>query len=296
VDVDWIPLLRFPLDWAALALVVVSCLYWERAGATGLGVEGALATAMIGFIAGYDATGSYAAASGIAAGATVAYAVLTGARLRLLRADPADGSFVASLTAACALALRSRHGQPALLTESPPPGLLRGTGFDGTYAEDLIANPWLLSAPILVAIAAWTHWRTPFGLRLRAFGETPALRLPGASAARTRILGLVVGALFVVPAAGLLLRSSGGTPPVAFGILALACAIAGRWAFAPALLLSVGPALLLTVRPYAGSAGSGGAALDMAPFLLALLYLVVLSRRSLRLAAGPQARVDPDTL
>jgi len=294
--VDWIPLLRFPLEWGALALAVVSCLYWERAGASGLGVEGAIAAAMIGLVAGFDATGSYLAASGIAAGAVLLYALLTGAALRLLRADPAVGSFTASLAAAGTLALLVRSGNHALLAAVPQPGLIRGTIFDGTYAEDLVANPWLLAAPLLIPLAAWVHWRTPFGLRLRAFGETPSLRLPGAGATRTRLLGLAVGSLLVLPAAGMLLRGSGGAPPVAIGILALACAIGGRWAFAPALLLSVGPAILRTLRPYGGATGPEAAVLEMAPFLLALIYLVVLSRRALRIATGRQARVDPDTL
>ncbi len=293
---DWIPLLRFPIEWAALALVVVSCLYWERAGASGLGVEGAIAAAMIGFIAGYDATASYPAASAIAAGAALLYALATGGALRLLRTDPIVGSFGASLVAASALGLLARTGTHALLTETPPPGLVRGTIFDGTYAEDLVVNPWLLAAPLLVLLATWIHWRTPFGLRLRAFGETPTLRLPGASATRTRILGLAAGSLFAVPAAALLLRVSGDAPPAAVGILGLACAIAGRWAFAPALLLAAGPALLRTLRPYAGTAGPGSVALEMAPFFLALVYLVLFSRRALRFAAGRQARVDPDTL
>jgi len=293
--VDWIPFLRFPLEWGALALAVVSCLYWERAGASGLGVEGAIASAMIGLIAGFDATGSYLAASGIAAGAVLLYALLTGAALRLVRADPAVGSFAASLAAVGALGLLMRQGPHALMTDVPQPGLIRGTVFDGTYAEDLIANPWLLAVPFLIALGAWLHWRTPFGLRLRAFGETPSLRLPRASATRTRLIGLAVGSLFVLPAAGILLRGA-DTPPVAIGILALACTIAGRWSFAPALLLSVGPAILRTLRPYGGATGPQAALLELAPFVLALLYLVLFSRRALRIAAGRQARVDPDTL
>jgi hypothetical protein len=36
--------------------------------------------------------------------------------------------------------------------------------------------------------------------------------------------------------------------------------------------------------------------LEAAPFLLALAYLIVLSRRALRYSAGRQARIDPDTL
>ncbi len=293
---DWIPLLRFPIEWGAIALFVVACLYWERAGFTGLGVEGAVAAAMIGFIAGYDATASYAAAAGIAAAAALCFALGTGSLLLLLRSDRAIGSFAASLVAACGLGLLTRSGTHALLTEQPPPGLIRGTIFDGTYAEDLIGSPWLLAAPLLVSVAAWIYWRTPFGLRLRAFGETPSLRVPRASAPRTRLIGIAVGALFVVPGAALLLRQSGPSPPVAIGLLALACAVAGRWAFAPSLLLAAGIALLRTLRPYAGDSGTAAVSLEIAPFLLALLFLVFLSRRALRISATRQSRLDPDTL
>ncbi len=293
---DWIPLLRFPIEWGALALFVVACLYWERAGFTGLGVEGAVAAAMIGFIAGYDATASYAAAAGIAAAAALCFALVTGSLLLLLRSDRAIGSFAASLVAACGLGLLTRSGTHALLTEQPPPGLIRGTIFDGTYAEDLIGNPWLLAAPVLVSVAAWIYWRTPFGLRLRAFGETPSLRVPRTSAPRTRLIGIAAGALFVVPGAALLLRQSGPSPPVAIGLLALACAVAGRWAFAPSLLLAAGIALLRTLRPYAGDSGTVAVSLEIAPFLLALLFLVFLSRRALRISATRQSRPDPDTL
>lgn len=293
---NWIPLLRFPIEWAALALFVVACLYWERAGFTGLGVEGSIAAAMIGFIAGYDATGSYAAASGIAALAALLFALATGALLQILRTDRAIGAFAASLVAACGLGLLTRSGTHALLTEQPAPGLIRGTIFDGTYAEDLIGSPWLVAAPFVVALASWVYWRTPFGLRLRAFGETPSLRVPRASATRTRLLGIAAGSLFVVPGAALLLRQSGAAPPVALGLLALACAVAGRWAFAPSLLLAAGIALLRTLRPYAGATGAAAVSLEIAPFLLALVYLIFLSRRALRITVTRQSRLDPDTL
>src|SRR5262245_60399015 len=214
MTIDWIPLLRFPIEWSALALFVVACLYWERAGYSGLGVEGCIATAMLGFIAGYDATASYPASAGIAAGAAILFALLTGTVLQLLRADRAIGAFSASLVAVCGLGMLTRAGSHLILTEQPPPGIVHGTIFDGTVAEDFLANPWLLAAPLLVALASWIYWRTPFGLRLRAFGETPALRVPGASATRTRLFGLMLGALFVVPGAALLLRVSGKAPPV----------------------------------------------------------------------------------
>ena len=62
------------------------------------------------------------------------------------------------------------------------------------------------------------------------------------------------------------------------------------------ILLAAGPALIRSARPYGTAFQSGFVILDVAPFLLALLYLVFLSRRSLRLAASPQARTDPDVL
>ena len=59
---------------------------------------------------------------------------------------------------------------------------------------------------------------------------------------------------------------------------------------------AAGVALLRTLRPYAGVTGPAAVGLEVAPFLLALVYLVLFSRRSLRMAATRQARLDPDTL
>ena len=180
--------------------------------------------------------------------------------------------------------------------ESPPPGIITGTIFDGTYAEDLIANPLLLAAPLLLALAGWLLWHTPFGIRLRAFGENPGWRVPGSRPTAYRLAALALGALWAVPAAALLLRAHPTAPPLALGYLALACAIAGRWTVWGGILLAVGPALIRSARPYGSEFLSGFVVLDAAPFLLALLYLVLLSRRSLRLATSPQARTDPDVL
>lgn len=293
---DWVPLLHFPVEWAALGLLVAGCLYWERAGFSGLGVEGCVASAMLGLIAGYEWTSSYAAAVAIAAAAALAFGLAAGALLQALRADMAIGSFCLSLVPACALGLVIRAGPFRIFTEFPAPGLLRGTVFDGSLAEDLVANPALWVAPLLIALAAWILWQTPFGLRLRAFGESPALRVPGASGGLHRFLGIALGALWTLPAAALLVRESQSNPPIALGFLALACVVAGRWSFAAAVLLAAGPALLRAARPYAEGRGGWAIASEVAPFVLGLLYLVLLSRRALRLASTRQSRLDPDVL
>lgn len=292
----WVPLLQVPIEWAALALLVVACLYWERSGFSGLGVEGCVATAMLGILLGYEWTGDYWLSCLIAAGGAACFALLAGTLVHLFRADPAVGSFALSLVPASALALFARAGELRLFAESPQPGLIRGTILDGTYAEDLAANPWLLAAPLLLALAGWLLWHTPFGIRLRAFGENPGWRVPGSRPTAYRLAALALGALWTVPAAALLLRSHPTAPPIALGYLALACAIAGRWTVWGGILLAAGPALIRSARPYGTEFQGGFAVLDVAPFLLALLYLVLLSRRSLRLAGTRQARTDPDLL
>ena len=64
----------------------------------------------------------------------------------------------------------------------------------------------------------------------------------------------------------------------------------------PGILLAIGPALLRTARPYVADDLAGAIALEAGPFLIAVLYLVFLSRRALRAATTSQSRLDPDVL
>jgi general nucleoside transport system permease protein len=294
---DWIPLLGFPIEWAALSLFVAGCLYWERSGLSGVGAEGCILSSMLGLMLGYEWTGSYALASLIAIGFAVSFALITGGILLTIKADPAVGSFALTLIPACALGLLMRAGPVRLLRESPPPGLIGGTSFNGTYAEDFLASPWFWAAPVALAVASFVLLRSPYGLRLRAYGETPTLGPSGrVPVPWVRLSGAVLGALWMVPGAALLLRRHPDAPPLALGYIALACAIAGRWTFAAGILLAAGPAFLRTLHPYAQGLGGWELALEAAPFLLALLYVIALSRRALRVAATPQSRLDPDVL
>ena len=292
-----LPLLGFPLEWAALALLLAGSLYWERAGLTGLGVEGCFLSAVAGLILGYEWTGSYPAALGTAAAASVLFAAGTGAPLLTLRADPAVGAFSLSLVPAAAITLMTRSGPFRLLNEVPAPGLIGGTALEESPARDLLLSPVFWAAPVLILLAALVLFRTPFGLRLRAYGETPALAKQDRSRPPLhRILGAAAGALCAAPAAAIEMRAHSDSPPLGLGLLALACAIAGRWAFVPGLLLVAGPALLRAVRPYVAGGAAAEVALDAAPFLLALAYLLLLSRRSLRLATPRGSGLDPDLM
>jgi simple sugar transport system permease protein len=290
-------LLGFPVEWAALALFTAAAIYWERSGWTGLGVEGCVLSAMLGLAVTYEWTGDYALAAAVAAAAALLFALLTGGLIELLGADPAVGAFAASLVPACGLGLLTRAHPLRLLTERPAPGLVVGSPLAGTPAEEIFANPWLVATPIVLLAAAFLLLRTPFGLRLRAYGETPAFAMGG----RRRVFlhrwaGAAIGALCAVPGAALLLRAHGGAPPLALGYIGLACAVAGRWSFAAGLLLAAGPALARAAMPLAPAAGAGRVLLVALPFLIAAGYLALLSRRALRASATRQSHLDPDVL
>jgi ABC-type uncharacterized transport system permease subunit len=296
-SLHWGPLVSFPIEWGALALLVAGAIYWERAALSGLGIEGCLLSAVLGMALAYEATGDYAIACAAGAGAAVAFALLGSGLLLSLRADPLVGSFCLSLIPACALGLLVRSVPLRILRETPAPGLVSGTIFDGTYAEDLLASPWFLAVPVVLTVAVLVMLKTPYGLKLRGYSETPAFARRGpAAVAWVRVSAAALGALFVVPAAALMLRAHPGSLPVGLGFIALACAVAGRWGFLPALLLAGGPALLRAARPYGGESDALGLSLAAAPFLLALLYLILLTRRALRAATTSQSRLDPDVL
>jgi len=296
-SLQWGSLVSFPIEWAALALLVAGAIYWERAALSGIGVEGCLLSAMLGIALAYEWTGDYAIAGAVGAGAAVLFALAASGLLLTFRSDPLIGSFCLSLVPAAALGLLVRSVPLRILRETPAPGLVPGTIFEGTYSEDLIVSPWFLAVPLVLAVAALVMLKTPYGLKLRGYSETPAFARRGpAQVAWVRVSAAVLGALWVVPAAALLLRAHTGSLPMGLGFIALACAVAGRWGFLPAIFLAAGPALLRALRPYAGAGDALGLTLGAAPFLLALLYLILLTRRSLRAATTPQSRLDPDVL
>jgi ABC-type uncharacterized transport system permease subunit len=290
------PLVQLPIEWLALGLLVVACLYWERAGLSGLGVEGCIASAWLGLFFGYEATGHIAVAVLAGLGGALVFAAATGTLVQLSRVDPALGTFVASLVPWSALVLLLRSHAPLLATRSPDAWLVSGTTIDDTYAAVLLLNPAVWVAPLLIVLGAAIIRNTSFGLRLRAFGENPGWRVPGAPPSAYRIGAAVVGGAFAAPAVVLLARAHAAAPPAALGILALSCVIAARWSLVPAILLAVGPALVRAARPLGGSRPEWGIALDLAPYLLALVYLMFLSRRALRLSLSPQTGTDPDVL
>jgi len=176
---DWAALASFPLEWAALALLVTGAIYWERAALSGLGIEGCVLSAILGFCLGYEWTGDYAIAAAAGTGGAIVFALVASGILLSLKSDPTVGAFALSLVPACALGILMRAAPLRLLRETPPPGLIPGTIFEGTYAEDLMVSPWVWAVPVVLALAAFIMLKTPYGLRLRGYsrgGRNPATR------------------------------------------------------------------------------------------------------------------------
>ena len=123
-------LIQLPVEWLALALLIVACLFWERSGLSGLGVEGCVASAWLGLFFGYEATGHIAVALLVALGGPL-FALATGALVQ--PRESIRGTFLASLVPWSALVLLLRSPVP-LLASRHPPGLITGTTIDGSYA------------------------------------------------------------------------------------------------------------------------------------------------------------------
>jgi general nucleoside transport system permease protein len=253
----------------------------ERAGVIALTLEGYLLAGAFGTAMGALATGSpwLGVATGVAAAAAVA-ALHAGATLRF-KADQVVTGVALNLLVdgATTFILRRVYDSSA---NSP-----RLEGFGGGWS---LGSPvgWLALA--ILPVLWWLLFRTRFGLRVRAVGETPeAASSAGVSVARVRWLAVLgSGALAGLGGAYLALDqhkfSTGMT--AGRGFIALAAVIFGRWEptrTAVACLLFAG-AETLQIR-LQGTAALPSQFTEMIPYALTILALATFAGR----AAAPAA-------
>jgi len=127
--------------------------------------------------------------------------------------------------------------------------------------------------------------KTPYGLRLRGYSESPAFARSrplagGADAAWGALLGAALGR-----------RPPRDPPSLRHGVSDARPRVhrprlrrRGRWAFLPGIALALGPALLRTLRLTPRTIWRQGRAPGRPPFALALLYLSSFRARALRAA------------
>jgi general nucleoside transport system permease protein len=240
---------------APLVLAALGGLFAERSGIVDIGLEGKMLAAAFAAAATAAVTGSawVGLGAGIAAAVVVSLAhgfacithhgnqVVSGMALNIT---------VSGLTAVLGYAWFREGGQTPLLgpgarfapIELPGAGALAAVPGLGLVYREVVSGHNLLVylAALAVPAAAWIVYRTRFGLRLRAVGESPgAVDTAGISVAATRYRALVVS--------GVLCGLSGAYLSIAHhasfirdmsagkGYLALAALIFGQWRPVPTL-------------------------------------------------------------
>lgn len=285
-----------------LLFATIGELLAERAGVLNLGIEGTmLLSAMTGFTAAYF-TGSLwlgvavALVTGVAAGALMGLLTVT-----LGLSQHVSGLGVTLLASGLAFYLyRVVFGEP-----STPPGIAPFEPAPVPFLSEIpVLGPVLFTqyalvyvALLLVPVAGFLLYRTPWGLRLRTVGESPqAADAAGVGVAWMRYQALILsGALMALGGAFLSMAQFNA---FTFGVVSgrgwvcIALVVFGQWkpwrAAAAAVLFAFIDALQLRLQASAG--------LDipyqvflMMPFVLTILAMAVLSRN----ARAPAALLVP---
>jgi len=240
---------------APLVLAALGGLFAERSGVVDIGLEGKMLTAAFAAAATAAVTGSVWV--GLAAGmaASVLFALLHGFACVTHHGNQVVSGMalnitVSGLTVVLGYAWFQEGGQTPLLApgarfgpiELPGAAAFGAVPLIGPIYREVISGHNLLVyvAAAAVPIVAWLVYRTRFGLRLRAVGESPgAVDTAGISVSTTRYLALV--------GSGILCGLSGAYLSTAHhasfirdmsagkGYLALAALIFGQWRPLPTL-------------------------------------------------------------
>src|SRR5262245_15412094 len=240
---------------APLVLAALGGLFAERSGVVDIGLEGKMLAAAFAAAATAAVTGSAWAGLGAGIAASVALALVHGFACVSYHGNQvvsgmALNILVSGLTVVLGYAWFREGGQTPLLgagarfgpIDLPGAAALAGVpGIGPIYAEVLSGHNLLVYlAAASVPVVAWVVYRTRFGLRLRAVGESPgAVDTAGISVSATRYRALVVS--------GVLCGLSGAYLSIAHhasfirdmsagkGYLALAALIFGHWRPVPTL-------------------------------------------------------------
>ncbi len=240
---------------APLVLAALGGLFAERSGVVDIGLEGKMLAAAFAAAATAAVTGSAWAGLGAAVGAAIALAMLHGLACVTYGGNQVVSGMalnitMSGLTVVLGYAWFQQGGQTPLLggaarfapIELPGAALLAGVpGLDPLYTEVLSGhNVLVYLAAAAVPVVAWLVYRTRFGLRLRAVGDSPgAVDTAGISVAATRYRALAVGGvlcgmsgayLSIAHHSGFIRDMSAGK-----GYLALAALIFGQWRPVPTL-------------------------------------------------------------
>jgi len=241
---------------APLILAAMAGLFSERSGVIDIGLEGKMLAGAFAAAATAAVTGSAWLGLGAAVLVSVALAMLHGFACITHKGDQvvsgvALNVLVAGLTIVLGIAWFDQGGQtPPLASDArfqshhmPEVGFLRGIPILGSIWYEVIAghNILVYVALLSVPFTWWVVYRTRFGLRLRAVGESPAaVDTAGIQVEWLRYRALIItGILCGIAGAYLSTGQSAGfvrDMTAGKGYIALAAMIFGKWRPVPALL------------------------------------------------------------
>ena len=240
---------------APLVLAALGGLFAERSGVVDIGLEGKMLAGAFAAAATAAVTGSAWLGLAAAVAAAVLLGLVHGVACITYHGNQVVSGMalnitVAGLTAVLGYAWFKEGGQTPLLGSAarfgpialPGAASLAGVPVLGPVYKEVVSGHNLLVYLAVVAVpaVAWLVYRTRFGLRLRAVGESPgAVDTAGISVARTRYTALVAGGvlcglagayLSIAHHASFIRDMSAGK-----GYLALAALIFGQWRPLPTL-------------------------------------------------------------
>lgn len=288
-----------PMVLAAMGAIIA-----EQAGVFAVGLEGMMLAGAFGAAAVTSSTGSAVAGlvASLAGGALVG-GIVSIVALRFQADQMVTGLAANTLVAgSTSFLLRSLNHGSAPIIMLP---LLQPWRIPVLAAAPVI-GPLFQQPPLTyLAFAAfapisWYLSRTHAGLRLRAVGENPAAAyVAGIAPMRIRVAATIAGAAIAGLGGAVLVLQQVGTFTDAMtggrGFLALAAVIVGRWqpAATVAACLVFGGAEALQLRVAVFGLPFSSYALDMLPYLIAVLVLAVFGR-SVRMPAALGRPYSPE--
>ncbi|HED31431.1 MAG TPA: ABC transporter permease [Prosthecochloris aestuarii] len=254
--------------WVPYALTSVGAAFSERGGVINLALEGLILAGAFGAAAGQYFTGSALAgiAAGVACGLVVAFlhALVT----VTLKADQIVTGIALNLLVMGA----TRSGLMLLYGSS-----MNSPRIDGSGHTFVLADPLFLLAVIAVIGGQLVLFRTPYGLRLRAVGESAeAVDAAGVSVTKMRYSGVLVsGVLAALAGVFLAYQQHSFTDNMSAGrgYIALAAMIIGRWTPVGAALASLLFAGAESLEMWLQSGFLPSQLVQALPYLITLLVL-----------------------
>lgn len=256
-------------------LTSVGAVFSERGGVINLALEGLILAGAFAASAGMHLTGSAAAGVGFAVAAGLLTALLFAFITVTLGAD----QIVSGIALNILMTGATRFGLVLLYGSS-----MNSERVEGFGASSVLFDPLFLTALLVVPLAQYLLFHTPYGLRLRASGEDAAAAdSAGVGVHSMRYSGVLVsGALAALGGAFLVFQQHTFTDSMSAGrgYMALAAMIIGRWNPAGAALASLFFASAESMEIWTQGGWIPSQAVQAMPYILTLLVLAGFGGRS----------------